>query len=80
MVFSFVQGKSFKKNKILRSGLCLLLFALASFGVGIYTSDGFASLPDNVISINITAIKDHLQGVSLLNTADTYEKFFEIKK
>ena len=53
-----------------------LLFAIACLGVGVYAPGWFKSLPDNIISINLSALTQNFYTLSDSNIPDTYQKFF----
>ncbi len=80
LTFFIVQSKNFKKNQRLLLGIYFVLFAFGCFWVGMYTPGGFKGLPDNILSINLSAIIDQMNEVSDTHIPDIYEKFFGKKK
>jgi len=74
--FFVVQSKKFKKNQKLLFAIYLFLFSFWCFGVGMYAPGGFSSIPDNIISLNIWAIKYQLSEINENNIPDIYERFF----
>ncbi len=53
-----------------------LLFAIACLGVGIYAPWGFASIPDNIFSINFSALEENMEWASYTSWSNMYWKFF----
>lgn len=80
VTFFIVQSRHFKKNKRILLALYFLLFSIACFGVGIYAPGWFTSIPDNVISLNFSAIKQNFGQLSERNIPNIYQKFFNKKK
>lgn len=78
--FFIVQKPKFKKQQNLLLVIYFVLFALWCIWVGVYSPGGFTSIPDNILSINVTAIRDQLSEISEDNIPDIYEKFFSRKK
>lgn len=82
--FLIAQSKIFKKSQKFILSLYLFIFALGSFLLWIYVPGGFKSIPDNIISTNISAIKKYYQQ-SWINyfleedsKYDKFTSFFEI--
>lgn len=80
IVFLLVQKTTFKKKQKLLLGIYFILFTLWFFWVAIYSPDGFDSLPENIFSINISSIRNHLSTFSENNTPNIYEKLFSKKR
>lgn len=80
ITFVFVQGGKFKKTKKMILAAYFLVFAIACLGLGLHTSGWFTSLPDNIISLNFSAIQDYFQWISESNLPNNYKDFFGIKK
>jgi hypothetical protein len=80
ITFLLVQRPKFKKRQKFLLAVYFLLFALGCVGVGIYSPGGFRSIPDNIISINLSAITDQMSQISDTNIPDIYEKFFTRKR
>jgi len=80
ITFFIVQSKKFKKNQRLLLAVSCLVFAVAALDIGIFVPGGFRSLPDNIFSINYSAIKENIMKPSNMNPNDTYQKFFTKKK
>lgn len=78
--FFFVQSRYFKKNKKMLLAVYFLLFSIACFGVGMYAPAWFASIPDNVLSLNFSAIQQTFWQLSDKNIPNIYQKFFTKKK
>ena len=74
--FLFIQSKTFKKNqKLLFYGWCVL-FAAACIITSLYAPSWF-SFPDNILSINFTALKQNfLPAVWWSWSINDYQKFF----
>ncbi len=77
IVFFFVQGQRFKKNKNSFLLIYFLLFFVASLGVRLYAPLWFSSLPKNIISINFSAIRENIAWLSVENMPNTYQDFFK---
>lgn len=80
ITFFVVQNNRFKKNNKMYLAVYFFLFALASFGVSLYSPGWFTSLPDNIISINFVAFTQNIGNLSEYNIPNTYQKFFGKKR
>ncbi|MFA7298653.1 MAG: glycerophosphodiester phosphodiesterase family protein [Candidatus Absconditabacterales bacterium] len=80
LTFFIVQSLRFKKNQKILLSLYFGIFALASFGMGIFAPGGLRSLPDNILSTNISAISQYFNVLGDDNIPDIYEKFFGKKR
>ncbi|MEI6673167.1 MAG: hypothetical protein WCL02_07870 [bacterium] len=77
ITFFIVQSKLFRKNTKIFLAISSLLFGIACLGVGIYAPGGFTSLPDDVISINFSALKQASDTLSDNTIPNVYQKFFK---
>ena len=80
IAFFVVQSAKFKKRQKIILWSYFIVFALGCIWVGIYAPGGLSSIPDNILSINVSAIRDQFSEISEENIPDTYEKFFSRKK
>lgn len=80
VTFILVQWGRFKKTKKKILAGYFLIFAIACLWLGLHTSGWFASIPDNIISLNFSAIKDYFQWISETNLPNNYKDFFGLKK
>lgn len=78
--FLIVQRPKFKKRQNFLLGIYFLLFALWCIGVGMYAPGGFKSIPDNIISLNLSAIRGQFSEITEGNIPDIYQKFFSKKR
>lgn len=60
--------------------LYFLIFAISCFGVWMYAPGWFKSIPDNIISINYSAMRENLGTLSNINATNSYQKFFTKKR
>lgn len=80
VTFSIVQSMYFKKNKKILLAVGFLFFSLSCLGIGMYAPTWFSSLPENIISLNFSTIKQNLGQLWANNIPDIYQKFFTKKK
>lgn len=80
VVFLIVQRPRFKKRQKSLLAIYFSLFTIGCIGFGMYSPWGLRSIPDNIISLNISAIIDQFSDISENNMPDIYEKFFTRKR
>ena len=56
-----------------------MLFGIASFGVALFSLWGLNSIPDNIISINLSALSDNISWLTSINSSKSYQNFFTKK-
>ncbi len=80
ITFVIVQNQRFKRNNKIMLAIYFLLFGLASLGVSLFSPGGFRSIPDNIISLNISAFTQNIGKISETNVPTVYQKFFGKKR
>ncbi len=80
ITFLVVQSTKFKRHQKIVGGIYFFIFVIACLGVAIYAPWGFKSIPENILSINISAVNDTFDTISEDNIPNIYERFFGKKK
>ena len=73
--FLVIQHKTFRKNQRLFLAICCSIFAVASAITSLYARSGF-QLPQNVLSLNFTAIWDDFFNPSISIGSSSFLKYF----
>ncbi len=78
--FLIVQSRHFVRYQIKYLWIYIGIFIYWIIVVGKYAPEWFRSLPENIISLNVSALREYLNPQSSSWIPDTYEKFFSPQK